>query len=374
MQLPCRLALACFGFAFTCAKIYKLVWKIIQPMIQLAVIGAGYWGPNLIRNFSQIPGAHVEYVCDLDPAKLAPLAAQYPTLKTTRDYNDALRDSNIDAVVIATPVSTHRKLALDALRAGKHVLVEKPLAATSATAREIADGAREMQRVLMVGHTFIYNPAVTKVKALIERGTLGEIYYIDSSRVNLGLHQFDINVIWDLAPHDVSIILYWLGKRPLRVSARGNSYTQDNIEDVAFLTLEFANKVMAHIHVSWMSPAKLRRTTIVGSKQMLVYDDLEAMEKVKLYDSGVETLKLNPETRAELQRIYRVGDVISPRLDAVEPLRVECAHFVECIRDGKTPRTDGDAGVAVVQVLEAATQSLREGGKSIEIDSSRLEM
>lgn len=337
-------------------------------MIHLAVIGAGYWGPNLIRNFSQIPGARVAYVCDLDPTKLAPLANQYPALKTTRDYDDALRDPDVDAIVIATPVSTHRKLALDALRAGKHVLVEKPLAATTDTAREIANCARESGRVLMVGHTFIYNPAVAKVKDMIERGTLGEIYYIDSSRVNLGLHQFDINVIWDLAPHDISIILYWLGRRPQRVSARGNSYTQAQIEDVAFITLEFANKVMAHIHVSWMSPAKLRRTTIVGSKQMVVYDDLEAMEKVKLYDSGVEALTLNQETRAELQRIYRVGDVLSPRIDVVEPLRVECAHFVECIRDGKTPRTNGDAGVAVVQVLEAATRSMHQDGRTIEID------
>lgn len=341
-------------------------------MIQLAVIGAGYWGPNLIRNFSQIPGAHVAYVCDLDSSKLAPLAYQYPTTKTTRDYTEPLNDPNVDAVVIATPVSTHRRLALEALQAGKHVLVEKPLAATAETAQEISTFARAQQRVLMVGHTFIYNPAVTKVKDMIERGTLGKIYYIDSSRVNLGQHQFDINVIWDLAPHDISIILYWLGQRPLRVSARGNSYTQDEIEDVAFITLEFADKVMAHIHVSWMSPAKLRRTTVVGSKQMVVYDDLEAMEKVKLYDSGVETLKLNQETRAELQRIYRVGDVLSPRLDVVEPLRVECAHFIECIRDGKTARTDGEAGVAVVQVLEAATRSLKQGGQTIEIMEQKV--
>ncbi len=336
-------------------------------MIHLAVIGAGYWGPNLIRNFSQVSGARVAYVCDLDATKLAPLASQYPTLSTTCDYQDALRDPNVDAVVIATPVSTHRRLALDALRAGKHVLVEKPLAATTETAREITDAARAAQRVLMVGHTFIYNPAVTKVRELIERGALGEIYYIDSARVNLGLHQFDINVIWDLAPHDISIILYWLDKHPLRVSARGNSYTQDQIEDVAFITLEFENKVMAHIHVSWMSPAKLRRTTIVGSKQMIVYDDLEVAEKVKLYDSGVEQLQMNDDTRAELRRTYRVGDVLSPRLDTIEPLRVECAHFVECIREGKTPRTDGDAGIAVVQVLEAATRSLKEGGRTIDI-------
>ena len=339
-------------------------------MIHAAVIGAGYWGPNLIRNFNQIPGARVSYVCDLDAKKLAPLSAQYPTLTTTRDFAQVLADPQVDAVVIATPVSTHRKLAIEALRAGKHVLVEKPLAATTQAAQEIDQVAREMQRVLMVGHTFIYNPAVAKVKEYIERGALGEIYYVDSSRVNLGLHQFDINVIWDLAPHDISIILYWLGKRPLRVSARGNSYTQDNIEDVAFITLEFADKIMAHIHVSWMSPAKLRRTTVVGSKQMVVYDDLEAAEKVKLYDMGVERLVMNDDTRAELQRTYRVGDVISPRLDVVEPLRVECKHFIDCIVEGKTPRTNGDAGVAVVQVLEAATQSMREGGRTIEIENS----
>lgn len=248
-------------------------------MIQVAVIGAGYWGPNLIRNFNQIPDARVAYVCDLDASKLTTLAAQYPTLVATSDYARILDDSQVDAVVIATPVSTHRALALDALRAGKHVLVEKPLAATAQAAREMNAAARAAQRVLMVGHTFIYNPAVVKVKEYIERGALGEIYYIDSARVNLGLHQFDINVIWDLAPHDISMILYWLGRRPLRVSARGNSYTQTDIEDVAFITLEFADKIMAHIHVSWMSPAKLRRTTIVGSKQMAVYDDLEVAEK-----------------------------------------------------------------------------------------------
>lgn len=336
-------------------------------MIQLAVIGAGYWGPNLIRNFNQIPGARVAYVCDLDAAKLAPLASQYPTLETTRDYHVALNDPNVDAVVIATPVSTHQRLALDALRAGKHVLVEKPLAATAAAAQEMNETAHGLGRVLMVGHTFIYNPAVVKIKEFIQRGALGEIYYIDSSRVNLGLHQFDINVIWDLAPHDISIILHWLDAIPLRVSARGNSYTQDSIEDVAFITLEFANKVMAHIHVSWMSPAKLRRTTVVGSKQMIVYDDLEPAEKVKLYDSGVEGLALNTDTRAELRRTYRVGDVLSPRLDITEPLRNECAHFCECIRTGQTPRTSGDAGVAVVRVLEAATQSMREGGRTVEL-------
>lgn len=338
-------------------------------MTHLAVIGAGYWGPNLIRNFNAVPGARVTWACDLDGAKLAPLAAQYPNLRTTTDYREALADPDVLGVIIATPVSTHRHLALEALAAGKHVLVEKPLAADSAAAAEIVSAAARADRRLMVGHTFIYNPAVAKVQELIRRGALGEIYYIDSSRLNLGLHQFDINVVWDLAPHDVSMILYWIGSRPLRVSARGNSYTQADIEDVAFITLEFEHKIMAHIHVSWMSPAKLRRTTIVGSKQMIVYDDLEVTEKVKLYDSGVERLALNAETHAELQRTYRVGDVLSPRLDVVEPLRVECEHFVQCIRTGQAPLTDGDAGLAVVEVLEAATRSIHEGGRTVELES-----
>lgn len=336
-------------------------------MVNIAVIGAGYWGPNLVRNFNEIPDARVSYVCDLDPAKLAPLQIRYPTLKTTRDYNETLADPTVDAVAIATPVSTHHRLALDALRAGKHVLVEKPLAANSKQAREIVQEAQRCNRVLMVGHTFLYNPAVVKVKELIDAGELGEIYYIDSLRVNLGLHQFDINVVWDLGPHDVSIILYWLGERPLRVSARGNSYAQDGIEDVAFITLEFTRKVLAHIHLSWMAPAKLRRSTVVGSRRMVVYDDLQVTEKVKLYDSGVQRLELNARTRAELQRTYRIGDVISPRLDVTEPLRIECTHFVECVRTGARPRTDGESGVDVVQVLEAATRSLKEGGRTIDL-------
>jgi predicted dehydrogenase len=283
-----------------------------------------------------------------------------------------LEDPELDAVVIATPVSTHLPLALDALRAGKHVMVEKPLAADTPSAEEIDAVARARGRVLMVGHTFIYNPAVVKVRELIQAGELGEIFYIDSERVNLGLHQFDINVIWDLGPHDVSIILYWLGERPISVSARGHSYTQNGIEDVAFITLEFTDKVMAHIHVSWMSPAKLRRTTIIGSRRMVVYDDLQVTEKIKLYDSGVESLHLNAATRAELQRTYRVGDVLSPRIDVTEPLRLECAHFVECIRTGGQPRTDGASGVAVVEVLEAATESLRDEGRTIPLGAREL--
>jgi len=342
-------------------------------MIHVAVIGAGYWGPNLIRNFNQIPGAAVRYVCDLDPEKLAPLASLYPTIKTTDNYHEVLRDAEVDAVAIATPVSTHKRLALDALAVGKDVLVEKPLAANTSAALEIVQMARERGRVLMVGHTFIYNPAVLKVKELIEQGMLGDIYYVDSARVNLGLHQFDINVVWDLAPHDISIILYWLDALPHHVSARGNSYIQDDIEDVAFITLEFENKIMAHIHVSWMAPAKLRRTTVVASKRMVVYDDNEVTEKVKLYDSGVQLLELNEDTRAELRRTYRIGDVISPRIDMSEPLRNECAHFCECIRTRRSPRTDGESGIAVVRILEAATQSLKEGGRSIELlHSERL--
>jgi predicted dehydrogenase len=337
-------------------------------MTQIAIIGAGYWGPNLIRNFYELPDSQVTYVCDLNPAKLAPIKARYPAITTTTDYAGILRDENVEAIVIATPVFTHDKLALEALKAGKHVLVEKPLAASSRQAEAIIAGAESAKRVLMVGHTFVYNPAVSRVKELVDCGAIGDVYYIDSSRVNLGLHQHDVNVIWDLGPHDVSIILSWIGAVPRRVSARGNWYILDGVEDVAFLTLEFDNKLLGHVHISWLAPAKLRRITLIGSKQMIVYDDLESAEKVKVYDRGVEALQENPETRAELQRTYRIGDIFSPHVEVTEPLHLECAHFLECIRKGKRPLTDGAAGLAVVKVLEAATQSLRAGGRVVDIN------
>lgn len=336
-------------------------------MNRIAVIGAGYWGPNLIRNLNEVRGAEVAYVADLRAEKLASVHARYPAVHVTTDYREVLADSSVDAVVVATPVSTHHSLALAALRAGKHVLVEKPLAASAHEADEMVAVARENGRVLMVGHTFIYNPAVIRTKQLIDEGTIGRIYYIDSYRVNLGLYQNDVNVVWDLGPHDVSIILYWVGLAPRCVSAQAGSYAVEGTEDVAYLTLEFDDKVMAHVHISWLAPAKLRRMTVIGSKKMIVYDDLESTEKVKVYDRGVEIASQNLEARAELQRTYRVGDVVSPHIDVTEPLRMECEHFISCIREGKRPRTDGVSGATVVKVLEAAMLSLRENGRVIPI-------
>ena len=332
-------------------------------MIHVAVIGCGYWGPNLIRNFSQIQESTVSMACDLNLDRLASVKASYPSVDVTQDYIEILNKPEIEAVAIATPVSTHYHLAKDALLHDKHVLVEKPLTASSPEAEDLIALAAKRERTLMVGHTFEYNPAVVKVKELLSRGEIGDIYYIDSSRLNLGLHQFDINVVWDLAPHDLSIILYWLGTEPLVVNTRGNSYIQDGIADVAFISLGFPKNILAHLHVSWLAPSKLRRTTIVGSEKMVVYDDLEPVEKVKVYDRGVLALQ-NSESLMELQRTYRIGDVFSPYIESSEPLRTECEHFLECIREQGTSRTDGYSGLRVVKILEAADRSLRNNGSA----------
>lgn len=335
-------------------------------MINVAVIGCGYWGPNLIRNFSQIQESTVGMACDLNADRLASVKASYPSIEVTQDYMEVLSSGDVEAVAIATPVSTHYDLAKDALLHDKHVLVEKPFTASSAEAEDLIELAAKRERTLMVGHTFEYNPAVMKVEELLTRREIGDIYYIHSSRVNLGLHQFDINVIWDLAPHDLSMILYWLGMEPLALSVKGTSYIQDGIADVAFITLAFPRDILAHLHVSWLAPSKLRRTTIVGSDKMLVYDDLEPVEKVKVYDRGVVALE-GSESLMELQRTYRIGDVFSPHIDTIEPLRTECQHFLECIRGQETPRSDGYSGLRVVKLLEAADRSLRNGGRIEEI-------
>jgi len=271
-----------------------------------------------------------------------------------------LRDPAIDAVYLATPVSTHYRLSKEALLAGKHVLVEKPIATTADEAEELAALSRARGLVLMVGHTFVFSPPVRKVKELIDGGTVGPIHYIDTSRVNLGLFQKDVSVLWDLAPHDVSIIMYWLDEAPLNVSARGRSYHDDNLEDVAFLTLEFPSGVLAHIQVSWLAPTKLRRTSVVGRNRMVVYDDLEPVEKVKVFDRGVER---QPTTFGEFQLTYRSGDILSPALDPAEPLRIEVQHFVECALAGREPITGARAAADVVRVIQAAERSLRNAGR-----------
>lgn len=342
-------------------------------MINIGIIGCGYWGPNLIRNFSQIKDCKVVYCCDLDENRLKHIKEKYPPVKTTKNYEDILKDKNIDAVAIATPVHTHFKIAKDALLSKKHVLIEKPLTDNSKDSEELIKVSRQNDRVLMVDHTFEYTPAVNKIKELIEKGELGDIFTIDMIRVNLGLFQKDINVIWDLAPHDISILNYILKSLPLSVRAIGESFIQEKIEDDARLILKYPNKVLANIHLSWLDPCKTRRTTIVGNKKMLVYEDTEPLEKIKIYDKGVTIQKNNLpkdkyyDTFEEFQLVYRSGEVYSPKLASTEPLNVMCRHLIDCIQNNKTPRSDGLSGLRVVKIIETAQQSLKEDGKEIKI-------
>jgi predicted dehydrogenase len=331
-------------------------------MLKVGVVGCGYWGPKLARNFGELQGAQLEWVCDYRQDRLEHLKELYPDVRATQEYRDLL-DSDLDAIAVATPVSTHHRLTMEALRAGKDVLVEKPIAASVQEAEEIVNEAERLGRVAMVGHTFEYNPAVRAVKETIARGDLGEVYYINGTRVNLGLFQPDINVIWDLAPHDVSILLYVLGLTPETVSARGGVYVQrkKGIHDVAYLTFYFPNGVLADVRVSWLDPCKIRRYTIVGSEKMLVYDDIAPEDKILIYDKGVEVPPYS-DTEEEFHLSYRYGEVVSYPVNWVEPLRAECQHFVDCIRDGREPQSSARVGLKVVKVLEAIQRSLINGG------------
>jgi len=299
-------------------------------------------------------------VCDLRQDRLAHVRELYPAVRVTTDYQELLR-SDVEAVAIATPIPTHHRLAREALLAGKHVLVEKPLTANSEEAEDLVNLAEKRGLSLMVGHTFEYNPAVEYLRRIIAAGELGRIYYINATRVNLGIFQPDINVVWDLAPHDVSILLFILGMLPVNVSARGAAYVRPKIHDVAYLTLHFPNEIMADIRVSWLDPCKIRRITVVGSKKMVVYDDVEPTEKIKIYDKGVDVPPYS-DTLEEFHLSYRYGDITTPAIPNVEPLRVECEHFLHCVRTGERPRSDGRDGLEVVRILEAATRSLLNGG------------
>lgn len=342
-------------------------------MIRVGVIGYGYWGPNLVRNFYETPGAQVACVSDLRAERLKQVESRYPALKVTESHRELIEDPAVDAVAIATPVSTHFDLAMKALKAGKHVFVEKPLASTGEQVRKLIDAAQKAKRTLMVDHTFVYTGAVRKIRELVDAGSLGDIYYYDSTRVNLGLFQHDVNVIWDLAVHDLSIMDYVMPSRPVAVSATGLSHVSGEKENMAFLTLFFTGNQIAHIHVNWLAPVKVRRTLIGASKKMIVYDDLEQSEKIKVYDKGI-TLdrKENPEKIYEVLVGYRTGDMLAPNLDMAEALRVEAAHFVHCLEEKKQPLTDGQAGLRVVQILEAATESMRDRGRPVELpDANR---
>jgi predicted dehydrogenase len=322
----------------------------------VALVGHGYWGPNLLRNYMELSDVAVKWVCDRDPNKLAKAKVRYPAVLVSESCEDAFEDPEVDAVLIATPISTHFALARAALMAGKHTFVEKPLTSNAREAEVLVSLAESRGLTLMVGHTFEFSPPVMKIKEIIDSGELGEVYFVTSSRVNLGLHQKDVSVIWDLAPHDFSILFNWLGEEPIHVSAFGRGCVKSTIPDVAFVTLRFPSGTVAEMQLSWLSPVKLRRTLVVGSKKMLVYDDTESVEKVKLYDHGVNVV--DPSTFGEFQLSYRTGDIVSPHLDAGEPLRAEAMHFVSCVRTGERPRTDGRSGLRVVRTLERAEASM----------------
>ncbi len=335
-------------------------------MLNVGVIGCGYWGPNLIRNFSSVKGWRVKYICDLNKARLQQVHEQYPWTTPVDDPRILFDDPELDAVAIATPVSSHAHLALAALEAGKHVLVEKPLAASVAEAQMIVQKAEQVGRVLLVDHTFIYTPAVRKIRELVESGELGDLLYFDSVRVNLGLFQHDINVIWDLAPHDFSIMDYLFDEKPVAAAANGMCHF-GNQEDMAYVTAFFERNIIAHFHVNWLSPVKIRLILIGGSRRMVVYDDMENSEKVKVYDRGVDVIDSADGIYSLLVQ-YRMGDMYSPKLDNKEALRVEVEHFRDCILNGKQPLTDGRMGLRVVKLLDAAQKSLEQQGQRVNIN------
>jgi predicted dehydrogenase len=337
----------------------------------VALIGYGYWGPNLLRNYMDLPDANVKWVCDGLPERLAAASSRYPSIQTTADVATVLADPDVGAVLIATPIGTHYALSMEALRAGKHVFVEKPMAMTVGECDEMCAAAEAANLTLMVGHTFVYSPPVRAVKGILDSGELGEVRFITCSRVNLGLHSKEVSVVWDLAPHDLSILAYWLGETPLSVQAMGRSCIIAGIPDVAFLNVRYSSGIIAELEVSWLSPVKLRRTVIVGSKKMLMYDDTESVEKVKIYDQGVDYK--DPETFGEFQLSYRTGGIYSPKVENTEPLCLEATHFLDCVANGTTPLTDGLSGRLVVAALEAAQESLDSGTRNSDERRGRVE-
>lgn len=338
-------------------------------MIGVGVIGYGYWGPNLVRNFADVPDARVVAVSDLRQDRLELVRRRYPSVETTLEVRRLIDDPRVDAVAIATPVSTHYEFAMQALRAGKHVLIEKPLAASSEEALRLVEEAERRQRVLMVDHTFVYTSAVRKIRELVAGETLGQIYYYDSVRVNLGLFQHDVNVVWDLAVHDLAILDYVLSARPRAVSATGMSHVPGSPENIAYLTLFFDDRLIAHVHANWLAPVKVRRTLIGGSRRMVVYDDLEPSEKVKVYDRGI-TVNSGADAIYQMLIGYRSGDLWAPHLEVTEALKTQVLHFLSCIEDRARPITDGEAGLRVVRILEAASRALSARGRPVELATS----
>ena len=336
--------------------------------VGVGVVGYGYWGPNLVRNFANVEGVEVVAVSDLDADKLSLVKRQRPGIVTTTDYRDLFKDSRIDAIAIATPVHTHYDLALEALRSGKHVFLEKPMAETSDQVRRLIEEADRRNLVLMVDHTFLYTPAVQKIRELIAEGALGDVYYYNSIRASLGLFQSDVNVIWDLAVHDISIIQHILTEDPVAVSATGVSHVPNRPENMAHLALLFQSNCVAHISVNWLSPVKVRQAFVGGSRKMIVYDDLEPTEKIKVYDKGI-TINGSEQNALQFRIGYRAGDMWAPHLPAKEALQTEAEHFIACIGTGASPISNGLSGLRVVEILEAASRSIAAQGNPVSLQA-----
>ncbi|MCD6245551.1 Gfo/Idh/MocA family oxidoreductase [candidate division WOR-3 bacterium] len=328
-------------------------------MKNVAVVGYGYWGPNILRVLMSNDSVRVKYLCELDSSKLSLAKAKYPDLSFTRDFDTVLNDSEIDAVFIVTPIFSHYELAKKALQKGKDVFVEKPLTGSAETTEDLIKIAEKNEKILMVGHTFEFSPPVMETKKIIDSGDLGDIYFITSSRVNLGIHRKDMSVIWDLAPHDFSMMFSWLDESPSEILTLGRDSIFKGNLDIAFMNIKFPSGIIANVEVSWLSPVKMRKTVIVGSKKMLVYDDTESVEKIKIYDKGVDFKE--PEDFGEYQLTYRSGSIISPKLPNKEPLKIEIAHFIDCITNRTTPKTDGYSALRVIKAIEAAEKSAQEG-------------
>jgi predicted dehydrogenase len=340
----------------------------MAKQIKVGVVGCGYWGPNLVRNFRVLPDCNLKMICDLSEKRLAHLKSLYPEVHGTTDYRHMLNGVGLDAVVIATAVNTHYPMAKASLLAGKHTLIEKPMACSSAECQELIAIAQKKGLVLMTGHTFLYSPAVRKIKEIVDHGDIGEIRYISARRLNLGLFQKDINVAWDLAPHDISIVLHIMGEQPETINCRGSAHINPTVEDVTSMCLTFPNQRSAIIQSSWLDPRKIREMTIVGSKRMIVYDDVAPLEKIRIFDARVER-PAHYDTFAEFHYAYHYGDVYSPYIRQEEPLKMECQHFLDCIRDGATPLTGGVQGMEMVRILEASSESLKRGGSPVELAS-----
>lgn len=338
-------------------------------MINIGVIGYGYWGPNIVRNFMEAEDSVVKIVSDKRPERLKLVKTRYPTIETITNPEGIFSDPEIDAVIVVTPVRTHFDLAMSALKSGKHVLIEKPLTETYEQGERLLEEANKRNLLVMVDHTFVYTGAVRKIKELIDDGTLGDIYYYDSVRVNLGLFQHDVNVIWDLAVHDLAILEYIFPGKPVAVSATGIAHVPGSPEDVAYLSLFYDSPMISHIHVNWLSPVKVRRTLVGGSQKMVVFDDLDPSEKIKIYDKGI-SVNRSPEGIDQVYKMlidYRSGDMWAPRINQGEALRVEANHFINCIKNVEKPIADGAAGLRVVRILEAASESIRNSGQPVKL-------